>query len=55
MLVYTSFTKNEINVGRNLQSAFHKNVPAGGVGSVAVCGESVPVDGLKGCYWWKTV
>jgi hypothetical protein len=26
-----------------------------GVGSGVVRGESVLVDGLKGCYWWKTV
>jgi hypothetical protein len=42
----------------SIQSAFHKKVPTvggGGVGSVAVRGESVLVGGLKGCYWWKTV
>jgi hypothetical protein len=27
----------------------------GGVGSGAVRGECVLVDGLKGCYWWKAV
>jgi hypothetical protein len=39
-----------------LQSAFHNKVPwGGGVGSGAVRWERVPVGGLKGCYWWKTV
>jgi len=39
----------------SLQSAFQEKVPAGGVGSGAVRGESVLVGGLKGCYWSKTV
>jgi hypothetical protein len=38
-----------------LQSAFQQTVPAGGVGSGAVQGESLLVGELKGCYWWKTV
>jgi hypothetical protein len=38
-----------------VQSSFQEKVPAVGVGSGAVRGESVLVGGLKGCYWSKAV
>jgi hypothetical protein len=43
------------SIMKRLQSAFHEKVPAGVGCSGGVWRDSLLLDGLKACYWWKTV